>query len=735
MKKGFAVAFVMVLVSVSASYAEQADMFSGGFFLGGRALSLDHQSGKFNEYNAIGPGLFGGGDARYDNDRYYLNAEATYLGDGDMYVKLKGGKWDSFKYSLFYTEFPHNYSFENKSVFINPGSENQALPSSRAALNNVNTWPSQSFDEKISRKEVGGAVEVTAIRPFFFNVDASRLQRSGQNAFGAVDAFGGTASAGSAGSFTSRLTDIAQPVDDHTTNTNALFGWKNKQYYAAFGGGFSEYGNSAEFTRFQEPFFPPTGASPTTAAVGTIVGPPDNRSWNLKFAGNAKLPYSSVFSLTADYQQNTSHTTLLNSIETGTQATPVIAPLQLSSPAFNGNVQYWHFGATLTSSPMKDLTTKFYFKYLDRKDNSDVITFANSAGTAAPITNSLYSFQKTSVGGEATYRFMKNLKGVLGYDYTDTKREDLPITSIVFNNIPDTWDQKYIAQLVYNPLDWLGARLKYQRLYRNSHFEPGTNPEPEASTPANTTLANNIRRFDAGDKVQDMVKFTTDITPTDALGIALEYAYKLDNFNRNTLGFQQMEENEFILDANYVFKGMKLFAFFDYDMSHTSQTQRQGAGGNGDPSTPPSPTGFNWNADMRNQNYAYGLGTSFPVMSKLALIVQYDFEKNNGWANFTSQSFTAAQTGLGINNGNIDNPYWDGYTRQNISARLVFDYNQHLAFSLGCLYTQFRTNDGQYAGYQYAYPFSTNGSSYLSGAYLDQSYKANVYYLRAMYRF
>ena len=67
------------------------------------------------------------------------------------------------------------------------------------------------------------------------------------------------------------------------------------------------------------------------------------------------------------------------------------------------------------------------------------------------------------------------------------------------------------------------------------------------------------------------------------------------------------------------------------------------------------------------------MGTSIPIIKdKLAFNVQYDFEKNNGTANFTSQDFTAAQTALGINNGNIDIAPWDDYTRQNISAMVSY---------------------------------------------------------------
>ena len=727
MKRILIFASIGSLLLVSHSYGEDQS-FSGGVFLGGNALSIDRQSAKFNEYNAIGPGEVGGGNVSYDTDKYHLDSDASYLGEDDMYLKVKGGKWGDFKFSFFYTEFPHNYSFEDRSVEVNPGSDNQTLSpgASYKSLSNSNQWPSTSFDNKIARKDMGGSVEVTAVSPFFFTASADRLQRQGQMPFGAVDAFG---TSGTGGGFTNRTVELSVPVDDHTTNANGMFGWKNKQFYAALGGGFSQYGDNAEFTRFQEPFFNPTGPAPATPATGTIVGPPDNRSWDMRFTGSARqLPFSSTFVVNADYQRNTSQTTLLNTIETGTQAAPVIATLRLSQPTFNGDVEYFNVGANLTSNPVKDLMTKVYFKYLDRRDNSDVVTFTNPSSPASgSVTNSLFSYNKTSVGAEATYRFLKNLKGIIGYDFTDTRREGgvdfltSPSSALGIDNVPRTVDNTFKAQIVYNPFDWLGTRLKYQKLYRgtDTELQPGT---------ANV-LANNVSRFDIGKQEQDMFKLTADISPGDALNVSFEYAYKLDNYNSTVLGLTKAQENEFIVDGSYVWKGMKFFAFFDYDVSSTEQTAREGGG---NPNTAPTTSAFNWNANQHNNNYAYGAGTNFPIIkNKLAFIVQYDFEQNNGTANFTSQSFTAANTNLGINNGNINIGPWDDYTRQNISARLVYDYNKDFGLIFGFLYSQFRLNDGQLNGYQYVAP----GPSYLSGAYTDGSYKANVYYVRAVYRF
>ena len=54
---------------------------------------------------------------------------------------------------------------------------------------------------------------------------------------------------------------------------------------------------------------------------------------------------------------------------------------------------------------------------------------------------------------------------------------------------------------------------------------------------------------------------------------------------------------------------------------------------------------------------------------------------------------------------------------------------------VGYIYSQFRSNDGQYNGYQYVLPTTGTANTYLTGAYTDQNYNANIYYLKAMYKF
>ena len=60
-----------------------------------------------------------------------------------------------------------------------------------------------------------------------------------------------------------------------------------------------------------------------------------------------------------------------------------------------------------------------------------------------------------------------------------------------------------------------------------------------------------------------------------------------------------------------------------------------------------------------------------------------------------------------------------------------YAFNKNMTFVFGYLYSQFRLNDGQLNGYQYA----PSGPVYLTGAYTDQNYNANVYYVKVYYRF
>ena len=111
MKERLIFACIFCLLLLSDAHAEGDQPFSGEISLGGRALNSGHQGANFNQYNELGPGLFGGGNVTYDKDKDYFDARGASLGENDKYLRINGGRWGDFKYSLHFTEFPNNLSF------------------------------------------------------------------------------------------------------------------------------------------------------------------------------------------------------------------------------------------------------------------------------------------------------------------------------------------------------------------------------------------------------------------------------------------------------------------------------------------------------------------------------------------------------------------------------------------------------------------------------------------------
>src|SRR5450756_9945 len=120
---------------------------------------------------------------------------------------------DVYKRQLYYTEFPHNLSFKNQSLFGTPGSESQTFSGngSTSGVTDLSRWGSQSFDYKIRRKDAGGSFDLSAVKPFFISVEANQLKREGQIPW-----------AGNSGQASFKAVEFALPVDNTTTNISAV---------------------------------------------------------------------------------------------------------------------------------------------------------------------------------------------------------------------------------------------------------------------------------------------------------------------------------------------------------------------------------------------------------------------------------------------------------------------------------------------------------------------------------
>jgi hypothetical protein len=206
------------------------------------------------------------------------------------------------------------------------------------------------------------------------------------------------------------------------------------------------------------------------------------------------------------------------------------------------------------------------------------------------------------------------------------------------------------------------------------------------------------------------------------------------------LGLQTWRGDEFHVDVDYqLFKRVKLFGYFDYEYAILDQFQRNfpsGTAGVFNPANAPTATAFNWTVSETDYNWAYGVGTEvYAIPKKLTFKFQYTFVKSHGFADYTYlvglNPLPPTRTQDNIDIGNLDN-----YTLTYFLAKATYNPIKSLSISLGYVYEKYIYDDAQYNGYQYVPTSSTGGNlGFLTGAYANQNYRANIYFASASYLF
>jgi hypothetical protein len=444
--------------------------------------------------------------------------------------------------------------------------------------------------------------------------------------------------------------------------------------------------------------------------------PPDNTYQKLDVKGALKLPMRTKFNVDLGVSQAKSDASLLNYYVTTGGATPIT----LSAPTFNGKVETQSYGFSLTSTPVSFMDGKIFYKYYERDNRSDQITTTVGATT---LTNALFGYKYNKAGAELGFRLPSNfyLSGAWTYTHADREREDIPSND----------DYLYNVGLRWSGLSFMVARLGYERLNRGADFE-GQNlggAEPW------------IRRFDAASQTRDTVKATLDFFPLENLNFSLGYRYRHADYEDTVLGFTDTKGNEFNFDADYVIaKRVRLYGNFDYERMEEHQFQR-----NINLTTPvynpatSTSTNYNWTANQTNDSYGFTIGTDiYIVPKKWTLKLQHSYLKSNGYADYTYMLDPATLAGLspgGRTQDNVDINSWDDYSLRYYLVKITYQPTAALSCSVGYAYEKFVYGDAQYDGYQYVPATTGTNGAYLTGAYKDPSYEANVVFLNLTYKY
>jgi len=682
---------------VSSSDAVTEDKkVSGEVCATGTWTSVGGNKAGFNEYRDIRNGVYGDIKLKYDSGKYYTEFNARDMGYDTQKYGVEGGKWGDFKLYLNYDEIPHNYTDSARSFYSGIGTPDLDYPNSATQQPNqdASTW--NTFGYSTKRKNSGAGFKLDVIRPFFFDVTAASEEKTGVYPMGAA----GTSPGGIS-------IELPAPISYRTDSIKLAAGYSRNPLFLSFGYFYSNFSNDDLNLHFLNP-----GAG---GEADTTTMPPENRYYKINLTGGIRLPANSKLDINLSTASARSDGSLLKEY-IANSGDPT--RLQLSDSTFDGEIDTRNIAVSLTSRPYHFLDTRFFYKYLDKENKSDQIMITD--GTSI-YYNDLFDYKKVKFGAELGFRLPAKfyLNTNYSHETIDRKRDD----------IPENTDDLYGVELRWTGLDFMTARVGYERLNRKAEFYT-----PEGGT---SDVEYFIRRFDAAEKHMDSYKVSLDFFPTENLNFSLGYRHRETDYPDTILGLTGDRRDEFSIEADYLIgRRVKLFGFFDYERIKQDQFQRQaGLTDPIDPNTSPTESAFNWTASQEDESYSFSIGTDiFIIPDKLTLRLQHSYLKSDGSVDYT---YLLGGNPLpdGRTQDNIDLEDWDAYRLRYCLVRLTYNATKAWSITAGYAYEKYDYSDDQYNGYSYVPATTGTNGAYLTGAYRDPSCESHTGFLTLSYRF
>ncbi|MFN0304202.1 MAG: MtrB/PioB family outer membrane beta-barrel protein [Burkholderiales bacterium] len=698
---------VIGLIAASGALAQDiADGFkvSGEVGLGLRITNdKANDAAKLNEYRDLDSGAIGGFDIKGRGAQYYVDVYGENIGRDDKYLDVKGGKYTIFKYQLYQNSIVHNWAFGARTPYAGAGTGTGTLTAVLPNLN-TNTWASYDLREK--RDDRGLMFELSNNSPWYFRTEANQVTQEGRRLIAGAN---GTSPGNG-------FTDKPFPVDYKTRNFSVEGGYASKRGQFSLSLLHSRFNNDNESLRWTNGFFG-NGLDTTTLA-------PDSDYSKIGANGALKqLPFGSTLAGRMTYSKTSNSVPIAASaLNTG----GVFGATNPDRANFDGDIRHLTASLSLHSNPTRQIDTRAYWNWFNKDNRSPHVTFATppaglNCGGLSCITETL-SYRKNNVGLDVGYRFSPSHRLVVGFDYVDLHRNRI--------DFDQTKDRKASIEYRNTMLDWASARLKYQYMQRRSHFLEG-----DAGTgPADPNYLNRfVARFDASNVDQNLVKVVLDIQPAELWDIGLEGIYKQNRYKDTVLGRTKDDRQELYLSVAWGdIQRFRVMAFADvewiqYDSYHRNISDLAAANAY-DPYAAPNNSNYNWGARNNDRNYAVGLGADWRPAERWKLNGSLIWQRTRGTADFSVQE-GALPTVPATSISNYDN------TRKvAVNLRGTYSFTKRWDLTTGYAFERFRFSDISYDGYQYTIGAGT-GASYLSGAFANPNYTAQIVYVAMSYKF
>ncbi len=582
--RGAAAAFTVALLLITPfPAAAETDLgpavATGEVEVGGRPITGDFGSSKYEEYREQRPGVFGNAKVLVEGKegKYFLEGSATDVAEDDQHYELRIGRYGRYRLELEYDELPHVFSNRARTLYTDTGNGVLTLPDATQSAIQAGATSAAKSAALQSALSTAGFVplrfELKSGRVGFFyrpfanlelNVGYRVQQKEGTRPFGM-----GFGSPG--GNFA----NVAAPIDEwtHEVTTGVQFArerWSLRLDYTA-----SFFENDLDTLTVDNPLRVTDSATLGSSRGRTDLAP-DNSAHTLSLTGAADLPtgFPARAAATVSYGWRFQDDAFVPHTINSAIASPALPANDL-----DGEVNTFLANLRLTGRPTRklDLTTRYrFFDY-----NSDIPTLVFPAHVindqslvAEPRANTPIDYHKHDAAVDASYRVARPATVRLGVEWERWDRSD-------HREVTQTDEYTARAAVDYRPAAWALLRTGYRYGVRQgtgyntfAHLEHAVLEELDASAQAQAQSVL-LRKFDEANRKLHQADLTAQLAPRESVSLTLTGNYGLADYDDTTLGLKDRTSWSAGTDVTYrPLSWLALSTFYTFEHTRSEQTSR-----------------------------------------------------------------------------------------------------------------------------------------------------------------
>jgi MtrB/PioB family decaheme-associated outer membrane protein len=743
---------------LSAALPAAADVVDAEIRLGGRAITGDTHSSKFNEYRDLRPGLFGGADFLVEdpNGVTFLWGDLENVGYDDQSYSFEAGQWGRFRLFGEYAELPHVFSNDARTLYRSSGSNLLLLPD--ALQSAIEAAPDAATRSAL----LGAGLAAARSTSLEYLLRTTRLglildpreDLEFETAYRAIDRSGRKPFALGFGSPGGNLANFAAPIDERTDEVTADVRFGRGPWNLEVGYLGSFFGNDLNQLTVDNPLRL-TDSATAGPAQGQISVAPENSMNNFHATGAYELPLefpariATTFSYGLREQDDDFLPHTINSLLAGDPA------LVLPEDSLDGKVQTYLANVLMTARPLPELDLRARYRYYDFHNDTPVIAFpghvVNDQTADDEIVRSVPNdYERQQAGVDASYRFSRAL-AVRGGPFWDqwSRSRDREVSRL------DEYGAKLATDL--RPTSWALVRADYLFGDRNgteykpfdhiaATLDPGQLDDPDF---ANVGQLAQLRKFDEADRTRNEIKVLTQLMPRDDLDLSFSGGWALYDYPSSDFGVTKDQRWNVGTELGYQpVEWLSMSAWYTFEHMRLDQESRWRPVSGGVVTDDPV---NDWGSESTDLVHTLGVNLDFVIVpEKLDLSFGYTFERGDGQTHSNGAAGcvpapvtgvclpagTAADGGNAVNFPDIEDRL------QVFSTILRYHVNENLTFEGMYAFEKLSLQDYRVDGLNPFMPNSNlNGSGVVSPS-LDVflgdrlgDYSAHIFALSAIYRF